>query len=240
MTNSLFALGTIIIAASAFLQGLSSFGFSILSLPLLSIYLPPKVVVPMLLFYSIIINLTVIASCWKSFSIKYIWILLCGAVLGLPLGTYLLLILDDHSLRKGIGVFVVVLSLILLSGKRWKMKREKTSQLIIGFFSGILSGSVGISGPPIILFLSNKGVSKDEFRANLSGYFFLLNLFTIPVYYLNGLLTKEVLHYSLNWAPALIAGVAAGTFFARKIKPEKFGRLVLILLLLTGLLSLFK
>jgi len=38
----------------------------------------------------------------------------------------------------------------------------------------------------------------------------------------------------------LIIGVAAGTFFARKIKPEKFGKLVLILLLLTGLVSLIK
>jgi len=240
LMNNLFALGTIIIAASAFLQGLSSFGFSILSLPLLSMYLSPKTVVPMLLFYSIVINLTVIATCWKSFSIKSIWMLLAGAVLGLPLGTYLLLILDDVILRKGIGVFVVIFSLILLSGKRWILKREKTTQLIIGFFSGIFSGSVGISGPPIILFLSNKGVGKDEFRANLSGYFFLLNLFTIPVYYLNGLLTKEVMHYSMNWSPALIVGVATGTFFARKIKPEKFGKLVLILLLLTGLLSLIK
>ena len=238
--NNLFALGTIIIAASALLQGLSSFGFSILSLPLLSIYLSPKTVVPMLLFYSIIINLTVIASCWKSFSIRSIIFLLIGAVAGLPIGAHLLMILNDLWLRKGIGVFVVILSLVLLSGKRWKLKRERTSQLFIGFLSGILAGSLGISGPPIILFLSNKGVQKDEFRANLSGYFFLINIFTIPVYILNGLFTKEVFHYTLNWLPALIIGVAAGTFFARKIKPEKFGKLVLILLLLTGLVSLIK
>jgi uncharacterized membrane protein YfcA len=238
--NNLFAIGTIIIAASALLQGLSGFGFSILSLPLLAMFLSPKTAVPMLLIFSIIINLTVITTCWRSFSLKNIWLLLIGGILGLPLGTKLLLVLDDSLLRKGIGIFIVIFASVLLTGKRWKLKREKTSQIGIGILSGIFSGSVSMSGPPIILFLSNKGVEKNEFRASLSGYFFLLNLFTIPVYLFNGLFTREVINYSLQWAPALAVGVLAGTFIAGRIKSERFGFLVLVLLLLTGLLSIIK
>ncbi len=238
--NNLFFYGTIIITASALLQGLSGFGFSILSLPLLVMYISPKTAVPMLLIFSIVINISVIASCWRSFSFKNIWLVLLGGIAGLPLGTYLLLILDDVWLRKGIGIFIVIFALLLLSGRRWKLKREKTTQLVIGFFSGIFSGSVSMSGPPVILFLSNKGVQKDEFRASLSGYFLLLNLFTIPVFYFNGLFTGEVMRYCFNWSLALIAGVSAGTLIARKIRSEKFNRLVLVLLLLTGILVLVK
>jgi len=187
-----------------------------------------------------VINLSVLASCWRFFSFKNIWLVLLGGIAGLPLGTYLLLILDDVWLRKGIGIFIVIFALLLLSGRRWKLKREKTTQLAIGFFSGIFSGSVSMSGPPVILFLSNKGLQKDEFRASLSGYFLLLNLFTIPVFYFNGLFTREVMRFCFNWSFALIVGVLAGTFIAGKIRSEKFNRLVLVLLLLTGILSLIK
>lgn len=238
--NNLLYIGTIIIAASALLQGLSGFGFSILSLPLLAMFLSPKTVVPLLLIYSIVINLTVIATCWRSFSLKDIWILLAGGIIGLPLGTKLLLVLNDVWLRRGIGIFIVIFASLLLSGKRWKLKREILSQIGIGIVSGIFSGSVSMSGPPIILFLSNKGVDKDKFRASLSGYFFLLNLFTIPVYYYSGLFTREVITYSFKWSLGLIAGVVTGTLIAQKIKTEKFNQIVLILLLLTGILSIIK
>ncbi|MCF7918961.1 MAG: sulfite exporter TauE/SafE family protein [Candidatus Cloacimonetes bacterium] len=238
--NSLILWGSIIIAASALLQGLSGFGFSILSLPLLSMFLSPKTVVPVLLIFSMIINVTVIISCWRSFSIHHIWRLLVGGIIGLPLGAKLLMILDDDLLRRGIGFFVVVFALLLLTGKRWQLKREKLAQPFIGFLSGIFSGSVGISGPPIILFLSNKGVQKDEFRANLAGYFFLINLFTIPVYFYNHLFTKEVVHLTFQFLPFLLLGVISGAIIAKKIKPEVFSRLVLYLLLITGILAMVK
>jgi uncharacterized protein len=238
--NNLFLFGTIIIAASALLQGLSGFGFSILSLPLLAVYISPKTAVPMLLIFSIVLNLSVIATCWRSFSIRNIWLLLLGGSLGIPIGTHLLLILDDVLLRKGIGSFIVVFALLLLSGRRLKLKRENLTRFGIGIFSGILSGSVSMSGPPIIMFLSNQGVEKNEFRASLSGYFLLLNIITIPVYYYNGLFTKEVINFTLNWLPALFAGVISGAFIASKIQSERFNRLVLILLLLTGFLSIIK
>jgi len=90
------------------------------------------------------------------------------------------------------------------------------------------------------MFLSNQGVEKNEFRASLSGYFLLLNIITIPVYYYNGLFTKEVINFTLNWLPALFAGVISGAFIASKIQSERFNRLVLILLLLTGFLSIIK
>jgi uncharacterized membrane protein YfcA len=238
--NSLILWGSIIIAASALLQGLSGFGFSILALPLLTIFVSPKTVVPVLLIFSMILNLSVIASCWRSFSIKHIWLLLAGGIVGLPFGTKLLIVLDDVLLRRGIGFFIVIFALILISGKRWQLKHENLAKPFIGLVSGIFSGSVGISGPPIILFLSNKGVSKDEFRANLAGYFFLINLFTIPVYYYNGLFTSQVISLSTRLVPFLLIGVLAGTQIAKRIKPEAFSRMVLYLLLITGILALVK
>lgn len=238
--NSVIFWGAIIITASALLQGLSGFGFSILALPLLSMFLSPKTIVPLLLIYSMILNLTVLYSSWRSFSFKKISRLLAGGILGLPLGTKLLLVLDDVTLRKGIGFFVVLFSILLLSGKRWKLKKEKLAQPFIGFVSGIFSGSVGISGPPIIMFLSNKGVEKDEFRASLSGYFFLINLFTIPAYYFSGLFSDLVIELSFKLGLFLVAGVICGAIISHRIKQQAFGKMVLVLLLLTGLLALIK
>ena len=110
--------------------------------------------------------------------------------------------------------------------------------LPVGMLSGLLGGSISISGPPIILFLSNQEVDKHTFRGNLATYFFILNLFMIPVYYLNGLLTKEVWNYSLTFLPGLLIGVLVGNILSHKIKDAHFKKLTLILLIIMGLISI--
>jgi hypothetical protein len=108
----------------------------------------------------------------------------------------------------------------------------------IGIGSGILSGSVSIGGPPVILFMSNQGTGKEVFRASLSVYFLTLNVFTVPIYFLNGLITPEVTDYSVKFFPALVVGVIIGNLFSKKMKEKHFRKITLSLLIAMGVLSI--
>ena len=238
MTFQFFLLCSLIILASSMLQGLTGFGFSILSLPLLTLLLSPKIAVPILVLYSIIINIVVFFSARKAFELNRIWILMIFGIIGVPIGTHFLITFNDNLIKLCIGIFITVFGLLLLLGFRQKIKHEKVSMIPIGFVSGILSGSVSIGGPPVILFLSNQGVNKQVFRANLAVYFFILNIFTIPVYIYTGLISEQVLNYSIKFFPALVIGVVAGNVFSKKIKEEHFRKVVLVLLVLMGILSI--
>lgn len=230
--------GMITFFASALLQGLSGFGFSILAVPLITLVLSPKVTVPILLIYSMIINIAVIYSSRKHLDFSRIWILLIFGIIGIPIGTKLLLIVNEDLLKLFIGLLILGFGLLLLKGFRKSFKNEKLSMIPIGIVSGILGGSISISGPPLIIFLSNQNVDKQTFRASLALYFFLLNIFTLPVYIYNGLITSEVISYSLKFSPGLIIGVILGNLFSHKIKEEHFKKFTLSLLIILGILAI--
>ncbi|MCD6176901.1 MAG: sulfite exporter TauE/SafE family protein [Candidatus Cloacimonetes bacterium] len=236
--EQLIFIGLFIFLFSATLQGLTGFGFSILAVPLITLFISPKTAVPILLIYSMIINIVVLYSARKAINLKKIWILLFAGIITMPLGTHLLVIMNENLLKIFIGLMIFVFGILLLIGFRRQFKNEKIAMLPVGMLSGLLGGSISISGPPIILFLSNQNVDKHTFRGNLAAYFFILNLFTIPVYYLNGLFTKEVWNYSLNFLPGLLIGVFVGNFLSHKIKEDHFKKLTLILLIIMGLLSI--
>ena len=231
-------IGLAIFLFSAALQGLTGFGFSILAVPLITLFISPKTAVPILLIYSMIINIVVLYSARKAINLKKIRILLIAGIIAMPLGTHLLVIMNEDLLKIFIGSMILVFGILLLIGFRKQFANEKLAMLPVGILSGLLGGSISISGPPIILFLSNQNVDKYTFRGNLAAYFFILNLFTIPVYYWNGLLTKEVWNYSLTFLPGLLIGVFVGNILSHKIKDDHFKKLTLILLIIMGLLSI--
>jgi len=231
-------LGLFIFFISAVLQGLTGFGFSILAVPLITLFISPKTAVPVLLIYSMIINIVILYSVRKAVNPKKIWILLAAGIISMPLGTHLLVIMNENLLKVFIGFMILIFGTLLLIGYRKKFANEKRAMIPVGLISGILGGSISISGPPIILFLSNQNADKDTFRGNLAAYFFILNIFTVPVYYFSGLLTKEVWNYSLTFLPGLLIGVIIGNLLSHKIKDDHFRRLTLILLILMGTLSI--
>jgi len=236
--EQLVFFGMLIFFISAVLQGLTGFGFSILAVPLITLFISPKTAVPILILYSIIINLVVLYSSRKHIDLRKIWILLIAGIAGLPLGTHLLVILDGYVLKIFIGILIMIFGTLLLLGFRRKLVYEKISMLPIGLISGILSGSISTGGPPIIIFLSNKQLEKQTFRGNLALYFLTLNVFTIPLYFFNGLFTKQVMNYSLTFLPGLIAGVIIGSLLSHKVKENHFRKLTLIILIFMGLLSI--
>ncbi len=236
--DQIIYIGLFIFLFSAALQGLTGFGFSILAIPLITLFMSPKTAVPILLVYSMIINIVVLYSARKAVNLKKIWILLAAGIISMPLGTHLLVIMNEDLLKIFIGSIILIFGILLLIGFRKQFANEKIAMLPVGLLSGLLGGSISISGPPIILFLSNQNVDKHTFRGNLAAYFFILNLFTVPVYYWNGLLTKEVWNYSLTFLPALLIGVFLGNLLSHKIKDDHFKKLTLILLIIMGIIAI--
>jgi len=230
--------GILTFFVSALLQGISGFGFSILAIPLITMVISPKVTVPILLLYSMVINIFVLYSSRRHIDFSRIWLLLIFGVIGVPLGTKLLLIVNEEYLKQFIGLLILGFGISLFKGVRRNIKNEKLGMIPVGFSSGILGGSISISGPPLIIFLSNQNVDKQTFRASLALYFFLLNIFTLPVYIYNDLITTEVLNYSLKFSPGLFAGVILGNLFSHKIKEEHFRKFTLILLIILGVLAI--
>ena len=101
--------------------------------------------------------------------------------------------LDGPYLKLTIGVILVVMSVAMLSGWSRPVKSPLLPLFPIGFLSGILQTTSAMSGPPIILFLTNQGMDKDRFRANILVYFALLGTISTVGYAWQGEFTQPVM-----------------------------------------------
>lgn len=231
-------LGFLVIFSAGLIQGATSFGFSLLALPLLGIILPLKVIVPMLVIFSLIMNSMILYKIRKYVNLKRISILTISAVIATPFGASLLNSIDEGILKVSIGIIVTITAIAFQFGFKFPVKNEKLAFIPIGLTSGVLNGSLSISGPPVILFLSNQNTDKQTFRSTLTAYFWILNLITIFIYVYNKMMTIEVIKYSGYLLPALVIGVLVGIKLGNLLKENTFKILTTILIISTGILSI--
>ncbi len=79
-------------------------------------------------------------------------------------------------------------------------------------------------------------MTKETFRANLVA--FLLSLVTIPMYVMSGLITWELARASIIFVSPLLLGAGVGIRLSHRIDEASFKRVVLVLVTLTGFMSI--
>jgi len=230
--------GLLAIFLGGITQGLTGFGFALVSVPIMVILLSPKIVVPIVLMQSILINLIILLEARKWVNLKRIWPLMIAGIVGIPLGTYLLIVLDVGILRVFIGAVLIPFAIASFMGFKKQIKNEKLAFAPVGFISGLLGASTTLAGPPVILFFVNQGVEKQTFRANLVAYFMVLSLATISAFTLGGVITTEVIKYAIWFLPATIFGAIIGIKLAYKVDEKLFRNIALIIVTIAGLLSI--
>ena len=238
MINSIIGIvGFFVIFLASVTQGLAGFGFALVSASIMIIFLPPKVVVPIILIQGTLINLIILIKAKKWVDLKRIWPLILAGIVGVPFGTFFLIVLKDSTSKMFIGSVIILFSVAFLMGFKKKIKNEKLAFAPVGFISGLLSGSTTMGGPPVILFFTNQDVEKQVFRANLVAYFMSLSLIAFPSYFLSGLITMEVIEYTILFLPAMILGAIIGIKLVHKIEEKLFRKIALIIVIIAGVLS---
>ncbi|CAM3294230.1 sulfite exporter TauE/SafE family protein [Paenibacillus lupini] len=222
-----------IVLLAGFVQGLTSFGFALISVPLLVKLIPMQQAVPVVVVLSLMTNIAVLYSCRQHVRMKQIWPLLIASLIAAPFGTYALLYVSASALKLGAGLLVAVVSMLMLSDKSFPLGRM--AYVPIGAVSGFLNGSISMSGPPVALFLTNQGADKMTFRANITAYGLILNIITVGTYVYEGLLNEASMQ-TIGWAvPAMIIGVLIGIKAVGRFNERLFKTIALWLILVTGI-----
>ncbi|MDP8240479.1 MAG: sulfite exporter TauE/SafE family protein [Candidatus Hatepunaea meridiana] len=239
MTSTLIiTIGILIVFIGGLTQGLLGFGFGLVAIPILIIILPPVVVVPTVMLITTLLAIVILCEARKSLELKRILPLMAAGVAGLPLGAYILKNMDVNYLKVFIGLVIIVFSFALLLGYKRKVKNEKLGFAPIGFLSGLLNTSTGLSGPPVILFFSNQGIGKESFRANMVAYFTVLNIVAVPIYILNDLINPTVIRYSFIFVLPMMIGAILGIKLAHRINENLFRRIALVIVSIGGLVTI--
>jgi len=155
-------------------------------------------------------------------------------LIGIPVGVFLLLYLPEKVIKIVIGFIVVAASIPLAFGLSLPLKGEGPVRMGIGFLSGVLGGSTGMSGPPIILFLQKLGLDKTDFRATIIAYFMVTYSVQFFMLFYAGTFTHETLHIAVSTIPGMLIGFVLGEIVHPFIGEETFRKVVALLLMAVG------
>jgi uncharacterized protein len=168
--TGLFCLAMVFLAAVV--RGFTGFGSALLWVPTLSLVLPPLAVVPVVLVLETAATGFLFLKVRKSVDwrgVTWIWI---GAALSLPLGIWLLTSLPAEITRTAIAVTVLTAAVLLWRGARLHSEFQRPALVGTGGISGVLSGLVGIPGPPVFLYYLAAPVEMTVARASIMTYLF--------------------------------------------------------------------
>lgn len=235
---TIILIGLTVVFLAGLTQGVTGFGFALVSAPIMIMFISPKVVVPIIVTYGLLISLIILFECRKWLDLIRIWPLIIAGLAGVPAGAYLLSSLPAGILKVFIGSAISLFALVLLSGFRWKIENERLAFVPVGFLSGLLGGSTSMGGPPAVLFFAHQGVEKQVFRANLVAYFSVLSVGAVIAFIFNDLITAEVVNYTIIFLPAMILGALTGIKLANKVEEEVFQKIVLLVVITAGLTSI--
>lgn len=221
------------------MRGYSGFGTAVILAPVYSLLWGPRAGVPVMLLMELLVSLQLVPSALKDADRRVVLPLGGAAALATPLGAWILLTADGDTLRRFIGGFVLVFGLLLMSGWRYHGSRPLPLNLAVGTLAGLLKGSTGMSGPPVILYLLAGLEEAKRHRANLILFFATIAVVSIIPPLLGGLIDLPVLVRLAIMLPVMAVSVPVGARLFHVIPERLYRPFAMGVLLAAGALALF-
>ena len=191
-------------------RGFSGFGSALIFMPLASSIADPRLVAALLLIIDFIAAAPLLPGAWQKADRKATAVMVTGALIGVPIGTYFLSRLEPVTTRWIISIFVFALLLLLLSGWRYRGKDHAAVSIGIGGLSGFCSGLAQTGGPPIVGYWLGRPLPSVIARANILLFFGASDFFSAVSYAVTGLITMDAIKFAVVVGPVYGIGVWFG------------------------------
>lgn len=218
-------------------SGLTGFGLALISVPLFLFVYDPTTVVALTAVLSVAINVAVVWDSWRDAHKRLVLALLPPAFVGVAAGVAVLKVVDPLYIRLGVGVLVVLSTLLLLREVRLPGAGTWWGPVVAGSASGALSTSTGLAAPPIVILLASRGLPKHTFRSSSALFFLPMSLAGLVALVLWGLMDGGHATLALALVPVAFLGKLLGTALLTRISEKTFRRTSLGFTLLTGALG---
>lgn len=228
------------VGLAGFTQGLSGFGSSLVFVPLLSLFIDIKTVIPLGVLLSLSINTYLILNLWQHISWKQLFPTLVMIGLGIFPGVYFLKVADVAVLEILVGVILI---LFCIYGFFIKLPQKKVAtgwKYLAGFLAGFLGGSISTNAPPLIIYATFQSWSKNSTKAFFAACFFVCGLGTLLLQASAGMMTEKVLLSFALALPILLLATALGHIYYGKLNEKLYRQVIFALLSLLGLAMLWQ
>ncbi|MBI1989316.1 MAG: sulfite exporter TauE/SafE family protein [Betaproteobacteria bacterium] len=222
-----------------------SAGFGVVTIPLLALVLPMKIVVPLVTVLGVISSCSILARDARHVEWREILRLLPFTVAGTLIGLYFFNAVDARTLARGLGALVLAYGGHTLVQTMRPLPQWKLPLRLMLPLTGALAGFVGtlfgsMAGVFYAIYLDMQRLGKNAFRATIAALLLVLGSMRGAGYFALGAFDRETLLACAVALPLMFAGVMLGNHIHTNLNQTAFRRVVSIILIASGVPLLFK
>lgn len=165
--------------------------------------------------------------------IKFKGFLIVGAIFLLASSQLVPLIPMDMMFGY-LGVLVVTLSLIQMSGWQIPVGKGRLGTIVMGAIAGFTGGLSGVWGPPTVAYLTALNTEKSE-QIRVQGVIYGLGaVLLVLAHVTSGILTKSTAIFSASLLGPALVGLYVGSRIRNRIDQRRFKLATLAVLFIAG------
>jgi uncharacterized membrane protein YfcA len=237
--------GWSVAALAVLLTGISKAGTGSalggLAVPFMAMWLPPSQAAAVMLPILVLMDLVGLRAYRGHWSKEELKVLLPAALAGIGVGSLAFGALPEAAVKATVGLIAVTFTAQRLVGY-WRPAAQAPAPrpgalrgALWGGLSGVTSTLAHAGGPPLLVYLLGRKLSRQTFVATTVIYFAVINAAKVPAYIALGLFTRDSLGISLALAPLVPVGVWLGLRFLQRIPERAFFLITTLLLGVSGL-----
>jgi uncharacterized membrane protein YfcA len=232
-TEVLLVMGVVFLAL--FTQSLSGFGLALVSMPLLVPFLGIQTAAPLVAIIALFGEIILLVYYREALNFSVVWRIAAASIIGTPLGVLLLRYAPERFVLSLLGFIVAGYALYALLNFKLPRLEHSLWAYTAGFLAGLLGGAYNTSGPPVILYGNCRRWPRDSFKSNLQGFFVVNSIVILLSHFAASGYTAEIWQLVPFALGAAVLGIIAGTRLDKRLNPETFRKVVLLLLLMLGI-----
>jgi uncharacterized membrane protein YfcA len=227
----------IIILVASVLQTSTGFGFSIMATPFLLMLFLPYEAIQINIILSLIISVALIWKIKQDIDFILLKRFTLGSITGIPFGILIFVSINIEAFKLGVSILLLLLTLLLIL--RFRVNATPFRDYLVGGISGLLTTSIGMPGPPLLLYFTGTDTEKAKLRGTTLAFYLFIYFVSLVTQVLIIGSNKTIMIASMFAVPIVLFGMFLGQKLYKRINQRAFRIFTYILLSCTGFYLLF-
>ncbi|MFT5486859.1 MAG: putative membrane protein YfcA [Paracoccaceae bacterium] len=233
------AFSAVVLFVAYVVRGIAGFGSGLISVPLLALFFPLQLVVPVIVLLDYVGSASQGLRNRKVIAWREQLPLIPFTLIGVGIGLSLLQSLNSATLAQALGVFIMVYGVYQLLPLP-ELRGSRLFAVPGGALGGLIGTVFGAGGPFYIIYLGLRGLDKNALRATFAANFLIDGGIRLVGYTAFGFFDRAALLYIAAALPIVAIALFLGGRVHSSLSPVIFTRLISVLLLVSGVALLLK
>lgn len=243
MDTTAFVVIFLALALGALAKAITGLGLPLIAIPIISVWLGVETAVVILALPTAVTNLWVMWSLREGrHEFRGLWPLYVTSGVGAVVGTYVLTSISDRAITLSVAMIVFGFIALRLLQPDFQLDRGLFRRIAapVGTLIGVVHGATGISGPLVATYVAAAKAPRVPHVFLVSAVFQVVTTVQLTTMIALGLFDRDRTIGTLLALIPVALVTPLGLRFGRRVRPETFQRLLLVLLAAVGLRLLYR